>query len=269
MDSADTIDIPASARVSQSERLNRMLALLDERAFWSVAELAARFDVSEETIRRDVRQLEHSGRVQKTHGGVSLPSGAIEAPYRVRMREQAEAKQRIGREAARLVTPGMTLLLDSGTTSFWLARALAPMRDLSIVTNSIEIAHEVLGRPGQNLFFAGGRINSDYHAAFGADAIAYARCFVPDLTILSIGAVEAERGFLDFDADEAMFKHALLERARRVVMLADGTKFDKTGSLQVAGFGQVNDLVTDRAPPPPIARAAAAAGTTIRVVSRD
>ena len=267
-DSAASDSRPA-ARVRQRERLDRISALLDDRPFWSVAELATRFDVSEETVRRDVRQLEQAGRARKMHGGVSLPGGRIEAPYRVRLREQAAAKQRIGRAATAAVQPGMTLLIDSGSTSFWLARALVGMRDLTIVTNSVEIAYEMLGRPGQRVFLAGGRINADYHAAFDAGALAYARGFVPDLAVLSITAIEAERGFLDFDADEAMFKRALLDRARRVMVVADATKFARQGACHVAGFGEVDELVTDAAPPASIAAAAAAAGMAIRIAGED
>jgi len=267
-DSAASDSRPA-ARVRQRERLDRISALLDDRPFWSVAELATRFDVSEETVRRDVRQLEQSGRARKMHGGVSLPGGRIEAPYRVRLREQAAAKQRIGRAATAAVQPGMTLLIDSGSTSFWLARALVGMRDLTIVTNSVEIAYEMLGRPGQRVFLAGGRINADYHAAFDAGALAYARGFVPDLAVLSITAIEAERGFLDFDADEAMFKRALLDRARRVMVVADATKFARQGACHVTGFGEVDELVTDAAPPASIAAAAAAAGMAIRIAGED
>lgn len=268
VDSA-TPDGPSAARVRQSERLDQISALLDDRPFWSVAELATRFDVSEETVRRDVRQLEQAGRARKMHGGVSLPGGRIEAPYRVRLREQAAAKQRIGRAAAATVQPGMTLLIDSGSTSFWLARALVGIRDLTVVTNSVEIAYEMLGRPGQQVFLAGGRINADYHAAFDAGALAYARGFVPDLAVLSISAIEAERGFLDVDANEAMFKRALLDRARRVMMVADATKFARQAAFHVTGFDGVGELVTDAAPPPAIADAAAAAGMAIRIAGGD
>ncbi|OAN57370.1 DeoR/GlpR family DNA-binding transcription regulator [Sphingomonas sp. TDK1] len=243
-----------------------MLELLGQRGHWSIGELADRFEVSEETIRRDVRQLEQTGRVRKIHGGVCLPGGVLEPPYRQRLRDQADAKQRIAERAVALVQPGMTLMLDSGTTTLWLARALGQMRDLTVITNSIEIAAQVLGHPGQRLFVAGGAVDLDYHAAFGSEPIDYCRQFAPDLTVLSMGAVDAARGFLDFDAGEATFKRSLLPRARRVAVLCDATKFNKPGFVHVAQFGDVQDLVTDRAPPEDIAAAAAAAGTAIHLV---
>ncbi|MGN7999657.1 DeoR/GlpR family DNA-binding transcription regulator [Sphingomonas sp. 22176] len=265
----ESFDMPAraaSARATQTARLTTLLALLEQRGQWSIGELAERFDVSEETIRRDVRQLEQAGRVQKIHGGVCLPGGVLEPPYRQRLREQAEAKQRIAERAVALVRPGMTLLLDSGTTTLCLARALGQVRDLTVITNSMEIAAQVIGHAGQRLYVAGGAVDPDYHAAFGSEAIDYCRQFVPDLTVLSMGAVDPVRGFLDFDAGEAAFKRSLLPQARRVAVLCDSTKFDKSGFVHVAGFGDVHDLVTDQAPPDEIAAAAAAAGTAIHLV---
>src|SRR3989344_893817 len=252
-------------QLNQGPRLAEILRLLDERAFWTVSELAQRFEVSEETIRRDARQLEQSGVVQKVHGGLSATSNKIEAPYRIRLRENAAAKQHIARKAAELVSDGMTLLIDSGTSCHWLARNLASTRNLTIVTHSVEIAHEVLGNPGQRLLLAGGQVNPVHNAAFGPEAKSFCRRFAPDLTILSMGAVDADRGFLDFDADEASFKQSLLEQARRIVVLADHTKFAKSGFIQVASFRDVQDLVTDLPPPGGVSRVAAQWDTRLHV----
>lgn len=259
------LDDAPGLRVIQSSRIAAILKLLEARSSLSIAELAARFDCSEETIRRDIRQLEQTGRVLKVHGGVRTPDADFEAPYRLRFREQAEAKQQIGQAAAELVEPGMTLLVDSGTTCFWLVRALARVPDLTIITNSIDVASEVLGRPKQRLFVAGGVINHDYRAAFGPEAIAYCGGFVPDLTIFSMGAIDAERGFLDFEPDEATFKRALLERARRIVVLADSTKFGRKGTTRVADFADVADLVTEAQPSHAFVAAAAATGMAVHV----
>lgn len=261
-----TPDLKDAKPLSQGARLAAILQLLEEQAFWPVSELAGRFEVSEETIRRDARQLERSGVIQKVHGGLSATNNKIEAPYRIRLRENAEAKQAIAQTAAALVGEGMTLMLDSGTSCHWLARSLAHVRNLTIVTNSVEIAHEVLGNPGQRLLLAGGQINPIHNAAFGPEAKSFCRRFAPDLTILSMGAVDAERGFLDFDADEAAFKQTLLEQARRVVVLADHSKFIKAGFIQVAAFRDVQDLITDQDPPAAAVRAAAQSGTRLHIV---
>ncbi|WP_233503542.1 DeoR/GlpR family DNA-binding transcription regulator [Sphingomonas psychrotolerans] len=251
----------------QSTRLATILDLLEERRSCSITELARQFAVSEETIRRDVKQLEASGRVYKVHGGVRLPDNLLEAPYRLRLGENADAKRAIAARAASLVEDGMTVLIDSGTSAFWFARALAQVRGLTIVTNSLEVAQEVLGRNDTRLFLAGGAMNVDYRAGFGAEAIAYSRGFAPDICVLSMGAIEAERGFLDFEPEEAAYKRALLDRPRRVMVLADASKFAREGTVHVAGFEAVDDLVTDRSPPVGIVQAAEGAGTRIHVTN--
>ncbi|PZQ50967.1 MAG: DeoR/GlpR transcriptional regulator [Novosphingobium pentaromativorans] len=254
--------------VIQADRIAGILAALEEQGSSSIASLAERFDVSEETIRRDVRQLEGGGRVIKVHGGVTLPVTRLEAPYRRRLRDQVEAKRAIARCAAGFVEEGMTLFVDSGTTSFWVAQELGHLRDLVLVTNSLEVASEALGRAEHRVFFAGGAMNVDYRSAFDADAVGYVRRFVPDVAVLSMGAIEAERGFLDFDPDEAAFKRAVLDRARRVVVVADHGKFARRGTVHVADFGQVHDLVTEQAPPGPVAAAAGAGGTALHIAAR-
>ena len=255
--------------LSQTARLAAIVQLLEVKAFWAVSELAERFDVSEETIRRDARHLEQSGIVKKMHGGISAASNKIEAPYQLRLRENVAGKQSMAQAAAALVSEGMTLLLDSGSSCHWLARSLAHLQNITIVTNSIEIAHEVLGNPGQRLLLAGGPINQTHHAAFGPEASAFCRRFAPDLTIFSMSAVDPERGFLDFDAEEAAFKQTLLEHARRVVVLADHTKFAKPGFIQVASFSEVHDLVTDQKPPASTMQAALLSGMRLHVGEHD
>jgi DeoR family glycerol-3-phosphate regulon repressor len=259
------IAAPAAPGMTQTARLSAILTLLEARPNWAIAELAGHFQVSEETIRRDVRQLEQMGRVRKVHGGVSLPSSNLEGPYRLRMRRQAEGKMLLSRKAAELVHEGMTLFLDAGTTTFWMARALSSLRDLTIITNSIDIAQEVVDRPGQRIFFAGGTIHPGYHGAFGLEAISYCRSFVPDMTVLSVGAVEAERGFMDFDVDEASFKRAIIPHARRIMILADAAKFTLSGVMHFAGYEDVHDLVTDKPLPTDICKVAEAAGIQVHV----
>lgn len=250
----------------QADRIAAILDTLGEQGSCSITRLAERFDVSEETIRRDVRQLEGRGQVIKVHGGVTLPAAQLEAPYRRRLRDQVEAKRAIATLAAGFVKDGSTVFIDSGTTSYWVAQELAHLRDLSLVTNSLEVAVETLGRPDQRVFLAGGAMNVDYRSAFDADAIAYVRRFVPDVAVLSMGAIDAARGFLDFDPDEAAFKRAIMDCARRLIVVADHAKFTRHGTVHVADFAQVNDLVTESEPPLAIRAAAIQAGTAIHVV---
>ena len=123
----------------------------------------------------------------------------------------------------------------------------------------------MLGRDGIRVFLAGGAVNVDYRATFDAEAIRYSRGFSPDATILSMGAIEAKRGLMDFEPDEAAYKRALLDGARRAIVVADAEKFDRPGTVHVADFTQIHDLVTDLPAPPVIAEAATRAGVQLHL----
>lgn len=234
--------------MNQSNRLQEILELLDANASCSIAELAARFDVSEETIRRDVRHLEGTGRVCKVHGGVRLPDNVFEAAYHQRINENAAEKRLIAAKAAEMVEDGMTLLMDSGTTTCWLARSLTRVRDLTIVTNSFEVVREMSGRNNTRIFFAGGEVNADYCGTFGLEAQTFMQRFTPEITFFSMGAIEARRGLLDFLLAEAEMKRAIAPVSRKVVVLADATKFERHGLIRALDFRDIHVLISNREP---------------------
>ncbi|MGZ3273541.1 MAG: DeoR/GlpR family DNA-binding transcription regulator [Phenylobacterium sp.] len=233
----------------QTHRQTEILQLLQANDICSIAELADRFGVSEETVRRDVRHLESGGQALKVHGGVRLAARDGEAAYQLRIAENAPMKRRIAETAAGLVDEGMTILIDSGTTSYWLARALVGVKKLSVVTNAIEVARELAGRHGSHLYIGGGEVNDDYCSCFGVEAQAFMRKFTPDIAFFSIGAIDAKLGLLDFHLPEAELKRALAPLARKIVVLADSTKFTRRGLIHVFDFPEIDVLVTDAAPP--------------------
>jgi DeoR family transcriptional regulator, glycerol-3-phosphate regulon repressor len=251
--------------MNQISRLHEILALLDQNTSCTIAALAQRFEVSEETIRRDVRQLETTGRVRKVHGGVRLPDNVFEAAYHQRINDNAARKRGIGLKAAEMVKDGVTLLIDSGTTSFWLARALTKVRDLTIVTNAIEVTRELNGRNHARIYFAGGEVNDDYCSCFGPDTQSFMQRFTPEIAFFSIGAIEAKRGLLDYILPEAELKRAIAPLARKVVILADSSKFERPGLIRTLDFKDVDILVTDAYPGAELA--AAMSGTEIQIAS--
>lgn len=230
------------------ERQINILEMIELHRSMSVITLSQNLCVSEETIRRDIKQLESTGRVVKIHGGVRLQSAQLEPPYRKRVSLNANEKKAIGIKAAELVKDGMTVFIDGGSTSYWLAKALIKPKKLCVVTNSLEVANEVIGRNDWKLVFTGGQIDMDYRSAFGQEAILQARRFVPDLLFLSIGGINHNIGLLDFNIDEADFKRSLLDRASQKVVLADASKYGAIGSVHLANFDQVDTLVCDTPP---------------------
>ncbi len=245
-----------------SKRHADILRILEAEGTATIAGLADRLGVSLETVRRDVKPLAEAGTLLRIHGAVGLAGQLGEAPFQKRMRENAAAKQAIARTVAAMVRDGDSLMLDTGTTTSFVARELAGHRRLTVVTNSTDIARILATRNGNRVFLAGGALRPDSGAAFGKSALDFIAGFRVRLTILSAGAVDAA-GVMDYDLEEAELARLMLSRADLRAVVTDHTKFGRAGLIHVAGFDRIDTLVTDEPPPAAIGAALAAAGATL------
>lgn len=211
----------------------------------SVAGLAHELGVSDETIRRELRLLEKQGSLVREHGGARLTAPVFEGPLEQRMDENAAAKQRIAVAAAKFVHDGMIVFIDAGTTSCFIARQLAERRSLTIITNSLQVATELGGINGNRLFLAGGQMDYDYHAFSDHAAQHYVAGFTPHLSILSVGAIDIQRGLMDFHPGEAAMSKIAYATSERVLLGADSSKFGRYGLIHTAPLSSVDILVTD------------------------
>lgn len=227
----------------------------------SITALAERLNVSDETVRRHLKDLVQQGAVHRVHGGVVLAGALAEPPFSRRIKERIAAKRAIAKAVAGQVSDGMTLLIDSGSTTTYVAEALLQKTGLTVVTNSIEIARTLLGRSDCAVHLTGGALRADIGAAVGLEAIELIRVFRGDLAILSIGAVDPKDGYMDFDIDEARVARAMIDRADRVIVAADAWKFTAKARVRVCGFEPISMLVTDEPPPSSLAQRLDAAGT--------
>ncbi|PWW02103.1 DeoR family transcriptional regulator [Hoeflea marina] len=243
-----------------SKRHTEILRLLSEEGTITIADLAARLSVSLETVRRDVRPLTQSGAVQKMHGAVGLAGQLGEAPFQRRMREHADAKRAIARTMAGMIRDGDSIMLDTGTTTSFVARELLGHRRLTVVTNSSDIARTLATVNGNRVYMAGGELRSDSGAAFGVSAIEFIAKFSVAHAIISAGAVHAEAGVMDYDLEEAEFARMVLSRGERTHVVTDRSKFGRRGLVSVCGFSGIDHLVTDAAPDAEIATALETAG---------
>ena len=238
-----------------SPRAPEILRLVRGEGSMTVAQLARALAVSQETIRRDVRPLALTGEVVKLHGSIALPHAVGEAPFERRLRDNAEAKRAIARHAADYIEDGDSLMIDTGTTTSIFARELLRKRNLTVVTNSSDIARTLATVNGNKVYMAGGELNGDNGAAFGTSAVQFASTFNVRHAFISIGAIDALAGLTDSDLDEAEFARMLLSRAERRYTLADSSKFGLKALILVCEFSGIDVLVTERAPPPDIAAA--------------
>ena len=156
-------------------------------------------------------------------------------------------------------------MLDTGTTTSYLARELLGHRRLTVVTNSSDIARTLATVNGNKVYMAGGELRSDSGAAFGVSAIEFVSRFAVTHAVISAGAVHAATGVMDYNLEEAEFARMVLSRGQRTVVVTDHSKFGRQGLVEVCRFSGISELVTDQAPPAELADALAQAGATLTV----
>lgn len=249
--------------MNHSKRHNDILRLLQQDGTVTIADLAKKLDVSLETVRRDIKPLTTNGTVLKMHGAVALPSVVGEAPFEKRMRENSEAKKAIAVAMAATIRDGDSIMLDTGTTTSYLARELLGHRRLTVVTNSSDIARTLSTVNDNRVYMAGGELRSDNGAAFGVSAIEFISHFTVGHAVISTGAIDAGIGVMDYDLEEAEFARTVVSRGKRAVVVTDHTKFGRQGLVRVCEFSMLTDLFTDKAPPRDVSASLKAAGVNV------
>lgn len=230
------------------ERQQAIAQLVTETGRWSVNDLAARFDVTTETVRRDLSALERIGLVRRVHGGAVASDrlAVIDTALGEREVAHAEEKDRIAQAAlGQLPTAGGSILLDAGTTTSRLAAALPGDLQLVVVTHAVPIAARVAPRANLELHLLPGRVRTTTQAAVGADTVAALADLRADVAFVGTNGLSLEHGLLTPDADEAAVKRAMVQGARRVVLLADSSKIGVESPVRFASVAQLDVLVTD------------------------
>lgn len=248
-----------------SKRQSAILQSARQYGTIGITDLAAEMAVSAETIRRDVRLLVARGDLVRLHGAVRHADAGREAPFERRMRENVAAKRTIARRVAAMIDDGDSVMMDTGTTTSVLARELLGKRGLTIVTNSSDVARTLATVNGNKVYMAGGELHGDNGAAFGRSACAFVADFKVRFAVISIAAVSAEGGLMDYHLDEAEFARIVLACGERRLVLTDASKFERTALVRVAGFADIDLMITDRAPPAQLQRAIAEAGAAVEV----
>ena len=238
------------------------MRVLEHDGSVALSVLARKLDVSLETIRRDIKPLADSGSLIKMHGAVGLASTVGEAPFERRMRENSEAKRSIAAAVAATIRDGDSIMLDTGTTTSFLARELIGHRRLTVVTNSSDIARTLATLNDNKVYMAGGELRSDNGAAFGSTAIDFISRFSVTHAVISTGSVDAH-GMMDFDLEEAEFARTVLTRGQRRLVVTDHSKFERDGLVRVCAFEAITDFATDKIPPTDISQAIEAAGARL------
>lgn len=229
------------------ERRQQIVQLLEKQGSVRVSALAANYGVTEETIRRDLEDLERAGLLRRTYGGaVAWRGTGYESPYDTRREQQLNEKLSIAKKAAELVANGETLFLDASTTTLYLARQLLGKRDLTVITNSIQIVSELGGKRGLNVIATGGVLRDRSLSCVGPLAARVLREYHPDWAFVSCKGFSLEKGLLDTNDLEVELKRLAIANARESVALVDSSKFQQPALLQIGPVEIISKLVTDR-----------------------
>jgi DeoR family transcriptional regulator of aga operon len=230
--------------VSRADRFGRILELLARDGSVSVGGLAAELGVSAATVRRDLQLLGDQRLLERSHGGAVAQGTAHELPVRYRT-GRSDEKQRIARAAAELVDEGMAIGLTGGTTTTEVARVLAARNDLTVVTNALNIAVELAVRANLKLIVTGGVARSASYELVGPLADATLQGVYVDIAFVGVDGIDAARGLSTQNEVEAATDRALIARAGRTIVVADGSKLGRVAFAFIAGLEQIDELLTD------------------------
>jgi DeoR/GlpR family transcriptional regulator of sugar metabolism len=258
---AETADYALPAR-----RRSELLRIARTRGSISVVEIAQQFAVSADTARRDLDYLESRGLLTRTHGGAVPVDGFVDrdAPLAARLNSRAAEKARIARAAAGLIVDGETLLVNGGSTTRAFAAELGARRNLTIVTNNLGVPASVPPNSARAIYLLGGHVRLELQVTIGAVGFPDAGPISADTAVIGVGGI-APRGLSTTLLEEASMIRAMMDSARRVVLLADSAKFGASVFAHIAPLERVDVLVTEARPPSHLASVMADAGVEIIV----
>jgi DeoR family glycerol-3-phosphate regulon repressor len=248
-------------------RQHEILEITRQSGKVTVDELVARFDVTPQTIRKDLNDLCEQRLLTRTHGGALLSSGVVNVAYEARRQLAAGEKQRIGARAASLIPNDASLFINIGTTTEEVARALLQHEGLLVITNNLHVATILMTHPKIDVIVAGGMVRRTDGGIVGEAAVDLIGQFKVDYAVVGVSAIDDDGALLDFDYREVRAAQKIIANARTVILVSDSMKFTRSAPVRIGHISQVDIFVTDVAPPEPIADICRHNGVTIEVVS--
>lgn len=231
------------------ERRNAILEKLQAERRVVVSELSILYDVSEETIRRDLEKLENEGYVIKSYGGAVLNENAnLDLPFNIRKNKNVIGKQKIADLISQTIYDGDYIFLDASSTAVAIAKTIKGKKGLTIITNSLEIAIELLDVPDCKVISTGGEIVSTAFGLVGHVTDKTIRSYYVDKAVVSSKGLDIDKGFTDSDERHANNKRSMLESARVKILAVDSSKFERVSFAKIGDLRDITMIVTDTKP---------------------
>ncbi|MCE1254959.1 MAG: DeoR/GlpR family DNA-binding transcription regulator [Anaerolineae bacterium] len=248
-----------------AERQQTILDMLKESGRVSVNDLCRQFGVSEVTIRADLKNLAEQNLLIRTHGG-AVSVARPELSLIIRSQQQVLEKERIGLEAARMISDGECVFLDTSSTSLVIARLLKRRRELTILTNSLAIAQILLDAPGVTVVMPGGRLRRDTVSLIGGDGLEILKKYNIQRGFFGAHGISFSEGLTDVSSSEAEVKRGVICLCREIIAVLDATKWGRVGAASFAELREINEIISNHPVPPELAEQVHQLGVKLTVV---
>lgn len=255
--------------MAQNFRHSEILAMARETGKVTVEGLAAKFNVTAQTIRRDLAELCDIGQLTRVHGGATIPSGVIALGYEDRRSIASDAKEMMARMVAEQIPDGVSIFMNIGTTTEAVARALLKHRNLMVVTNNLNVANILATSPNCEVIVTGGILRRSDGALVGEVTAEFIGQFKVDYAIIGSAAVDPDGSLLDYDFREVRVAQAIVKNARKSYLVADNSKFRMAAPVRIASLAELNGFFTDITPPRSIVQLCADNDVFIRTVEHS
>nr|WP_320146981.1 DeoR/GlpR family DNA-binding transcription regulator [uncultured Anaeromusa sp.] len=228
-----------------SERQKEIVSLLSVKTIVTIPEFVTTFQVSIETIRRDLTLLEKQGLIQKVYGGARLAEPLTNEPTLAnRMVSHLDEKEAIGKRCSDFIHDGDCIFIDSGSTTYQIAKNLSQKKNLTVLTNSLFVINELLHTDFE-LIIIGGRIRHDERSVVTYDYIFNFSELNIQKTFLCAGGITLEKGVSDFNMSEAVTRKKIIERSNEIFVAADSSKFNRDVTVSIASLEKIDYIITD------------------------
>ena len=227
------------------QRQQDILGLARAQGRVNVDLLAARFEVTPQTIRKDLNELCDRRLLSRVHGGAVVASGVENIAYEARRFIAQAEKRAIGGAAAQLIPNNASLFINIGTTTEEVARALHQHQDLLVITNNLNVATILYRHPRIDVIVAGGPVRRADGAVIGAAAVEFVSQFKVDYAVIGASAIDEDGALLDFDVREVRVARAIIENARRVLLVADRSKLQRSAPVRIGHLSEIDTVITD------------------------
>ena len=228
-----------------SDRQNKILALARENGKVDVEKLSTSFNVSPQTIRKDLNELCDKKLLQRVHGGAIVGSGIENVSYEARRLLAPEAKKAIGKATAALIPDNSSLLLNIGTTTEQVAHALGEHQGLLVITNNINAVEIMKNFLGIELIIAGGQVRRSDGGIVGVAAVDFMNQFKADYAIIGVSAIDEDGALLDYDFREVRVAQAIIKNARHIILVTDSMKLERSAPIRIDHISKINTIVVD------------------------